>query len=182
MCWFSAQLQTGQWEEIYFFKWNLNIFNLPFEGNFRLVLNGDIGFSLVNKVHFLVMETSSNPSKISISIIYYQCLFAVDIDNWHGTLGSVKEAVKLASEIHKIGRHPGIGHLKPLKLVHTKLCTTLVHTAQTAKSEMTDSSFLLILDLWPIPLIFNVHMYSEMADSPKIWPIPQNRPLENRHF
>ena len=31
-----------------------------------------------------------------------------------------------------------------------------------------------------IPLIFNVHMYSEMADSPKtadspkIWPIPQN--------
>ena len=43
-------------EEIYFFKWNLDIFNLPFEGNFRLVLNGDIGsLSLVNKVHFLVM-------------------------------------------------------------------------------------------------------------------------------
>jgi hypothetical protein len=79
ICWFSAQLPTGQWEEIYFFKWNLNISNLQFEGNFRLVLNGDIGFSLVNKVHFLVMlkvegkskmETSSNPSRIPISIIY----------------------------------------------------------------------------------------------------------------
>ena len=58
-------------------------------------------------------------------------------------------------------------------------------------------SFLIIMDLsgighsvaksriqLPIPLIFNVHMYSEMADSskkmadsPKIWPIPQKWPI-----
>ena len=30
----------------------------------------------------------------------------------------------------------------------------------------------------PNPLIFNIHIYSEMADSPKIWPILQNQQEE----
>ena len=44
------------------------------------------------------------------------------------------------------------------------------YTAKCGSFEVADSGIQL-----PTPLIFNVYMYSEMADSPEIWPILHNR-------